>query len=162
MNPVGIDGARVAPLSVDLTLPNYNLKVLRGMEKAFRVDKPAAAALALVAGEWGVLQADGTVARPGASSVAATYLCFLGTDRFDAAATGNVTLFMDTPLLVKTSRFVAGSYSVGEQLTVNDNNSTTATPLAAGSGDWVVAHVVEVGTDGTITYQTVPTPYQKA
>lgn len=160
MNPVAISGSRVAPISVDLTLPNVHLNVLRGIEKSFRVDKPAAAGLTLVAGEWGVLGSDGTVSRPGASSDKSTFLCFLGTDRFDVAATGAVTLFMNPTLIVQTDRFVADSYAVGDDLTVNNNSGTNASVLKAGTGDWVVARVV-AHDDTTVTYETVPVPFKK-
>jgi hypothetical protein len=158
--PVSVSDIRTVPVGEDLTTESLSLSVLRGMEKAHRVDHKSAAALALVAGEWGVLQTDGTVARPGASSVPNTFLCFCGTDRFDARATGQVTLMQGSALVCKTNKYLSTDvYVAGSYLTVDDQGSGKAELRLAASGDYVLAMVDEVG-DGYLVYTIVPVPFQ--
>ena len=133
---------RVVPVQEDLTKEELHLNVLRGMENMFRVDKKLAVGSSLELGQWGVLQNDGTVAAPGASSSIATYLVFCGSERFDSMATGQVTLVMNSNIIIKTDRFdVGGSYSVGTELTVKGSSSVSV----AATGDFVVGKVAEVG-----------------
>ncbi|NDC22586.1 MAG: hypothetical protein EBZ49_00425 [Proteobacteria bacterium] len=157
----GISEIRTVPVGEDLTSESLALSVVRGMERAHRVDHKAHAGLSLAAGEWGVLGNDGTVSRPGTSSVANTYLCLAGTDRFDAKATGNVTLAVSSPLVVKSNKYhVGGSYAAGTLLTVKDLGGGEASVSPAADGDHVVAMVVSVGS-GYLVYQVVPTPFKK-
>ena len=133
---------RVVPVQEDLTKEELHLNVLRGMENMFRVDKKLAVGSSLELGQWGVLQNDGTVAVPGASSSIATYLVFCGSERFDSMATGQVTLIMNSNIIIKTDRFDAGgSYSVGTELTVKGSSELSV----ASTGDFVVGMVSEVG-----------------
>jgi len=113
-----ISDARVVPVTEDLTTEELRLSVLRGLETAFRVDKPVGVGVELETGDWAVLGADGKLALPGASGVPQTYLVFSGTERYDARATGQATIFMNSNLIVKTSKFnTAESYEVGDTLT---------------------------------------------
>jgi len=153
--PTSISDISIAPIGADLTLDNLKLQVLRGIEKAHRVDKKLAPGVALAAGEWGVLGSDSTVSRPTATPSAASYLCFSGTDRYDSKATGQVTLFMASPLIVKSSFFDAGeNYEPGDALTVKDLGGGEAGVTKAGLSDPVLAKVVEQ-LDGALVYQVL-------
>jgi hypothetical protein len=137
---------RVVPLQEDLTKEDLRLNVLRGHESMFRVDKKFAQGESLQLGEWGCLQNDGTVARPGATPVAETYLVFCGNERFDAMATGQVTLIMNSPVIIKTNRYnQAASYSVGSLLSVKDLGAGEANLTLAAAGEFCVGKVQEVG-----------------
>lgn len=155
---VAIDPSRVVPVTVDLTTQETNLQILRGIENAQRVDQPQTPGLSLVAGEWGVLNADGTIHRATSSSQILTFLCFCGTDRFDAAATGNVTMFQNSNLLILSSFYdTNGMYAVGTNLTVKDTGGGFSAVTPAASGDYINAVVVTVGTN-YLVYEVVASP----
>lgn len=155
-----VSDIRTVPVGEDLTQENLSLSVLRGLERMHRVDKKSEPALSLVSGEWGVLGNDNTVGRPGSVPVAATYLCFLGTDRFDAKASGQVTLIMNSPVIVKSNKFnSAGSYVVGTYLTVKDLGGGEASVTPASAGEYAVAKVNEVG-QGYLVYEVIPVPFK--
>lgn len=153
MTAVGISASRIVPISEDLTQEDLRLAVLRGTEKMFRVDKPVAAGVSLVDGEWGVLNDEGKVERPGVTAVPNTYLCFAGTDRFDAHATGQVTLIMNSKIIVKTTKFDVGGpgYHVGDYLTVKGD---AAVVTLAADGEPRLAKVNQVG-DGFLVYEVL-------
>jgi len=153
MSFIGIDTNRTVPVAEDLTTRDLSLAILRGTERMFRVDKKLGTSVQVVAGEWAVLQSDGTLARPGATPVAETYLVFAGTDRFDAHATGQATLIMNSNIIVKSNRFYAlGTYDVGTLLTVKDLGAGEAIVSPAANGEFVVGKVIEVGT-GYLVYE---------
>lgn len=157
-----ISDIRTAPVGEDLTLESLSLSVIRGIEKMFRVDHKSANGLSLDQGEWGVLQSDNTVARPGTSSDISTYLCFCGTNRFDAKATGQVTLIMNSSIIVKTNHFnAAGSYVVGTELTVKSLGTGNAGVTPAANGEFVLAKVTQVG-QGYLVYETMSSPHKKS
>ena len=155
-----ISQSRVVPVQEDLTKEELRLNVLRGTENMFRVDKKLAAGESLELGEWGCLQNDGTVARPSATPVAETYLVFCGSERFDAMATGQVTLIMNSNIIMKTSRFDAGaSYSVGSLLSVKDLGAGEAHVTLASAGEFCVGKVHEVGS-GYLVIEVFPGPFK--
>lgn len=151
---VSVSDIRVAPIGVDLSTDDLSLDVLRGLEKMFRVDKKIAVGASFLKGEWAVLNSDSKAERPGASAVGETYLVFCGTDRFDAAATGQVTLIMSHPVVVKTSRFKADTYTVGAYLTVKSGGTGFAGVCLQTSTEPKLARVLEVG-DGYLVYETL-------
>lgn len=153
---IGIDTARVVPVSEDLTTEELGLSIVRGFDKMFRVDKKIGVGVDLVAGEWGVLGDDGMVSRPTTTPVANTYLVQAGTDRFDARATGQVTLIMNSNIIVKSNKFnTAGSYAAGVLLTARDTGTGAAVVTPAGAGEFVVGKVVEFA-NGILTYEVFP------
>jgi hypothetical protein len=154
--------SRIVPVQEDLTKEELRLSVLRGLENCFRVDKKLSVGESIELGEWGVLQNDGTMARPGATPVASTYLVFCGSERFDSMATGQVTLIMNSNCIVKSNRFnQAGSYSVGSELTVKDLGAGEAQVTPAANGEFVFGKVVEVGS-GYLVYEVFAAPHKKA
>jgi hypothetical protein len=161
MSFVGIDLSRTVPVTEDLTTRELSLAILRGTEKMYRVDKKLGTGVSLLQGEWAVLNSDGTLSRPAATPVASTYLVFSGTDRFDVHATGQATIIMNSAIVVKSNRYyVAGTYDVGTLLTVKDLGAGQAVVSPAGVGDFVVAKVIEVGTN-FLVYETVPSVVTK-
>lgn len=151
MTIVAISDNRTVPVQEDLTTEDLKLSVLRGFENAHRADYKFKAGVSLVAGDWAVLNASGELDTPSASAVPNTYLVFSGNDRFDAKATGQCTVFVNSSLVVKTNKFAAGSYAVGDQLTVKAGKLLTA----AGANDPVFAQVIEATAD-YIVYETKP------
>lgn len=150
-----ISDIRTVPVGEDLTKESLAFSVIRGLATMNRVDKKVAPGVSLVAGEWGVLQNDGTMARAGATAVPNTYPVFAGTDRFDAHATGNVTLVMASKIIVKTNKYdVGGSYAAGVGLTVKDLGLGESMMTPSSGPDPVLARVIEVG-DGYIVYEVL-------
>ena len=148
MSVVAVSDIRVAPIGEDLTKEDLTLSILRGLEGMYRVDKKVATGASFLKGEWAVLDSDGKADRPGATPVGHTYLVFCGTDRFDARATGQVTLIMGKSVVAKTSRYDDGqSYAVGDYLTVKDLGGGEAHVTKAGAGEARLGAVLEVGTD---------------
>lgn len=153
MSLIGIDTNRVVPVTEDLTTRELSLSIIRGAEKMFRVDKRLGTGVELLAGEWAVLQSDGTLARPSTTPVAETYLVMSGTDRFDVHATGQATLIMNSNIIVKTNKFYsAGIYDVGTLLTAKSLGLGEAVVSPAGAGEFVVGKVIEAGV-GYLVYE---------
>jgi len=145
---------RTVPVAEDLTTEEHRLQVLRGLEKAHRVDKPYATGETFEMGEWAVLNADGKCERASATP-AVCYLVFSGTDRWDSKATGQVTIFMATQLIVKTTKYDASAtYAVNDLLTVKDLGASESHVTRHTAGEVAVAKVVEVGTD-YLVYETM-------
>lgn len=158
MTIVAISDSRTVPVQEDLTTEELKLSVLRGFENAHRVDKKTKDGESFISGDWAVLNADGELEAPGFSAVPNTYLVFSGTDRFDAKATGQCTIFMASGLVVKSNKFAAGSYAVGTQLTVKGGKLIGV----AAANDPVFGQVIEATPDYLI-YETkggylAPTP----
>jgi hypothetical protein len=152
-NLKSISSERTVPVTEDLTTEDLKLSIIRGLENMYRVDKKVADGEIFEKGEWAVLGDDNTVSRPTASPVANTFLVFAGTDRFDAEATGQVTLVGGGAPWVKTTQFDAGgSYNVGTLLTVKDLGGGEAVVTPAAGAEAVLAEVIEVG-DGYLVYQ---------
>lgn len=119
---------RIVPVGEDLTKEDLRLSVLRGMEKMYRVDKAAAPGVSLSQGQWGMLQPDGKVVATGATPTGPCFVVFSGNDRFDGKATGQVTLIMTSPVVIKSSVYdTVPSYVVGDMLTVKSGKVTKHT-----------------------------------
>lgn len=147
-------GNRV-PVDMDLTASESRLSILRGFEKAARVDKKISGVVTLELGDWAVLDANGELSAPSATSVPNTYLVIAGNDRFDAKITKQATILMASLVVAKTSKFAAGSYNVGSELTVKNLGAGEKVLSLAASGDYVLARVVEIG-NGYIVFETIP------
>jgi hypothetical protein len=149
-----VSDIRVAPIGEDLSTSDLSLEVLRGFEKMFRVDKKIAAGAFFAKGEWAVLNVDGKAERPSTSPAGASYLVLCGTDRFDSRATGQVTLIMSHPVIIKTSNFEMLSYNVGDYLTVKDLGGGESTVTSWGTGEPKHARILEVG-NGYLVFETL-------
>lgn len=151
-----ISDARTAPVSEDLTTENLNRAILRGNETMYRVDKKVAPSVVLKTGEWAVLQNDQTLARATATPNAASFLVFAGCERFDAAATGQATIIINSNIVVKTNIFDPGpSYSVGSPLTVKDLGGGESFLTLQSGVEPILARVLEVPAGGVLVYETV-------
>ena len=155
-----ISTIRTVPVGEDLTTEELRLSVLRGLETAFRVDKKIKAGEVLGLGDWAVLNADGELQAPGGTGAPATYLVFAGNDRYDSAATGQATIFMNSNLIIKTSKFdPAPAYVPGMALTAKYQDPSTPYLTQAGAADAQVGRVVELGNGYLVvelSKQTVP------
>lgn len=151
-----VSDIRLAPVGEDLTTDELGLAILRGIEKCFRVDKKLAVGQSLSAGEFGVLNAAGELERAGAVPASATYLVFSGSDRFDAKATGQLTLIMNSSLLVKSNKFnTAVSYAVGDFLCVKNLGAGESSVTKASAGEFAVGKVIEAAS-GHLIYELLP------
>lgn len=152
---VAVSDIRVAPVGEDLTLPEGRLEILRGFENMYRVDKAYGTSQEFALGEWACLHADGKAYRAGAAPVVPTYLVVGGTDRFDAKATGQITMVMASQIMAKTTQYNSAlSYVVGDYLTVKNLGGTASRLTKWTAGEVAVAKVVEVGTD-FLVYETM-------
>jgi len=152
---MAINEARTAPITEDLTTEDLSISVIRGLESVFRKDIELAAGATFAKGEWGVLDTEGKLARPGASATADAFVVFNGTDRFDVKATGKVTILMGS-FVAKTSKYDAGpSYAVNDYLTVRNLGGGEAILTKAASGEPGVGRVLEVG-NGYLVFEYIP------
>ena len=150
-----ISDSRIVPVAEDLTTEELGLSIIRGLETMKRVDKKFADGVEFLAGEWAVLQDDQTCVRASASPVPNTYLVFLGTDRFDSHATGQITLLMNSIVMAKTTRYDKNpSYSTGDYLTVKDLGGGESMLTLQSSAEPKLAKVIEVA-DGVMTFETL-------
>ena len=151
-----IGQASIVPVSTDLTTEFGALEILRGFEQMKRVDRKIQANTALNKGEWGVLNDDGTISRPTSTPARMTFLCFAGTQQFDAAATGQVTLIENSLVQIQTTLFDPNpTYHVGDGLTVKDLGGGEAYVTKSAGSEPVLARVVSPPTNGVIVYDTV-------
>lgn len=152
---VAITDSRVVPVSEDLTTPETRLEVIRGLENAIRRDFPLKAGEVFELGEWAVLNASGELENATATPVPNSYLVFSDGGRFDVHATGKLTVFQNSALVVKTTNYdLAPTYVVGSPLTVKLVAGKSVLTLGNGTTDPVLARVVSE--DGqTLEFSTV-------
>jgi hypothetical protein len=154
---VSISDARIAPITEDLTVPEGRLEVLRGFEQMYRVDVPYGDAQAFVLGEWACIHADGKAYRATSTPVAASYLVFCGNDRYDAKATGQVTLIQSDVIASTTLFDAVPTYVPGDYLTVKAYATGKSGLTKWASGQFAVAIVKSVA-GGKMTFQTMAVP----
>lgn len=133
----------IAPISEDLRKEDLRMDIIKGIEKLNLKDEKMVSALATAgveAGDWVVKGANGLEA-PGVAAVANTYPVWVGNDQMDSKASGNATILVSGGFIYRTTKFVAGVYTVGQNLTVKDLGGGELTPSAAGGGDPVLARV---------------------
>jgi hypothetical protein len=130
----------IAPISVDLRAADNRMDIIKGMEHLNIKDEVLGAGLSVESGDW-LVKGASAMALPGLSAVANTYPVWVGNDQYDAQATGNVTILTNGGFIYRTSKFVAGSYTAGQNLTVKDLGGGEKVPSAASGGDPVLARV---------------------
>lgn len=127
----------VAPITVDLRLPDLSFDIIKGLEHVnyqdVTLDNPA---LSVPKGTWLQKTATGANAIPSGNGPEDVYPVVVGNDEYDSLATGNVTLLIGGGFLVQTQNYVAGSYTIGQDLTAKSTGIQ-----AAGGSDAVVARV---------------------
>lgn len=152
---MAINANRTAPVTEDLTTEDLSISVIRGLESVFRKDVELAEGVEIEKGEWGVLNADSKLERPGASATGNAFVVFNGTKRFDAHATGKVTILMGS-FVAKTSKYDTNpSYAVNDFLTVRNLGGGEAIITKASTGEGSVGRVLEVG-NGYLVFEYIP------
>ena len=129
----------IAPITEDLRLSDNRMDIIKGMEHINVTDVVAVSAVktaGYAAGDWLVKGANGLEA-PTSTAVANTYPVWVGNDQTDATATGKGTIIVSGGFVYRTTKYVAGSYTIGENLTVK----AAGKPEAAGGGDPVLCRV---------------------
>lgn len=160
MPTTSINDNNISPISVDLTNEVPNLNIIRGLVEMKRVDQPIPSGISLVMGEWGVLGADGNLSRPTATPAAASFLCFAGTDRYDARATGQCTMIMNSAIMMQTTYYddtqqMAPLDNLTAALLTGGANAGKAGLRLAQTGEPVHAHVYGVS-GGVLTASVLP------
>ncbi|NBO09867.1 MAG: hypothetical protein EBV30_11140 [Actinobacteria bacterium] len=129
----------IAPIAEDLRKEDRRFDIIKGIEHIKAKDEQMIAALAAAgceAGDWVVKGANGLEA-PGASASASTYPVWVGNDQLDSKATGKATILVGGGFIYRTTKFAAGSYTAGQNLTVKGGS----VPCAADTGDAVLCRV---------------------
>ena len=138
----------VSPIAVDLRQPNNQMDIIKGLEDVQSHVKDelmstAAKTAGITAGDWLVKSAAGTgLTLPTTTAQANTYPIWVGNDQYDSQATGQATLIVGCGFIYRTTKFVAGSYTEGQNLTVKDDGTgTVRVPSAASGSDPILARV---------------------
>jgi len=146
--------SRIVPVTEDLAADSSAFEILRGLEQMYRRDYEIDSGVELLDGEYAVLNASLKLVKCTGTPVANSYLVFLGTDRFDVAATGKATVIQNSALLVKTTIYkTTDTYTVGAALTVKLDGGVGKVALAAGV-EPIFGRVTEVGTN-YLVYESV-------
>ena len=125
----------VAPITTDLRAEELKLDIVKGIEHLSYIDGKLASG-DVEEGDWVKKTASG-FSLPGATSEK----CFpvvTGNNRYDALATGNISVIVGGDWIYKTKKYTAGSYTVGQALTIKGSSTL---PQAAGAGDIVCGRV---------------------
>lgn len=129
----------VAPITVDLRKEDMKLDIVKGIESINYIDGKLAAGKNVEEGDWVVGTATG-FDTPGAASVKA-FPVVTGNNRYDSLATGQVTVAVGGGWIYKTTKYAAGSYTVGQALTIKGSSTL---PQAAGADDIVCGRVYAI------------------
>ena len=133
----------VAPITQDLRQPDNRMDIIKGIETIHPKDEVMSAAVktaGVEAGDWLVKDASG-LSLPTTTAVPNTYPVWVGNNQFDSQATGQATIIVASSFIYRTNKFVAGSYTAGQNLTVKDLGGGEKVPSAAGGSDPVLARV---------------------
>lgn len=130
----------VSPITVDLRAEDLKLDIVKGLETVKYIDGKLDAG-DVEQGDWVRKTSTGFAVPQVGNAVAHVFPVVTGNTQFDALATGNVTVAVTGGFIYKTKKFVAGAYSVGQNLCVKDLGAGEKVPSAAGGSDAVVARV---------------------
>lgn len=135
----------VAPIAEDLRKEDMKFDIVKGIEHINYVDGKWAPGkdVAVEEGDWVTKTNVGYDIIAGGNGVANVYPVVTGNNRYDAIATGNVTIAHGGGFIYKTTKFVPGAYNVGANLTVKDLGAGEKVPSLAGANDAIVARVEE-------------------
>lgn len=128
----------VAPITTDLRAEDLKFDIVKGIEHVNYIDGKLDAG-DVEEGDWVVKTSTG-FALPGASSEKA-YPVVTGNNRYDALATGNVTVIVGGGFIYKTKKYAVDSYVVGQALTIKGSSPL---PQAAGGSDIVCGRVYAI------------------
>jgi len=160
MPTTSINDNNISPIAQDLLGGNLDLEITYGLVEAKRIDYPYGAGVSLVKGEWGVLQADGTIARATSTPAKASFLVFAGNDRYDSRATGMLTMIVNSAIVAKTVYYDdTASLAPGDGLTVKllaVGANSGKSGLAKASGAEPVHAYVNYVSGGVLVYDVAP------
>ena len=125
----------VAPITVDLRADDLKFDIVKGIEHVNYIDGKLDAG-DVEEGDWVVKTSTG-FALPGASSVKA-FPVVTGNNRYDALATGNVTVIVGGNWIYQTKKFSGSGFIVNQELTIK---GSVAMPQAAAPGDVICGRV---------------------
>lgn len=131
----------IAPISEDLRKEDTRMDIVKGIEHVNYKDEACPSSLSLEAGDWVEKTATGVAAPANAAGKPNVYPVLVGNDQLDSQATGKVTLAIGGGFVYRTTKYVAGSYTVGQNLTVRSLGGGEKVPSAAGGSDAIVARV---------------------
>lgn len=129
----------VAPITTDLRAEELKFEIVKGIEHVSMIDGKLASG-DVEEGDW-VEKTNTGFALPGATSKK----CFpvvTGNNRYDALATGNITVAIGGDFIYKTKKFVTAAYTAGQALTVKNLGAGEKVPSAAGGGDIICGRVM--------------------
>lgn len=126
----------VAPITEDLRAEELKFDILKGIEHVNYIDGKLPAGVDVEEGDWVVKTSTG-FALPGASSVKA-FPVVTGNNRYDAIATGDVTVIIGGNWVYQTKKFTGSGFIVNQELTIK---GSVATPQAAAPGDVICGRV---------------------
>jgi hypothetical protein len=128
----------VAPIAEDLRKEDTKFDIIKGIEHISYIDGKLDSG-DVEEGDWVIKTATGFGAPT--STAKFSYPVVTGNNRYDALATGNVTVAIGSGYIYRTSKFVAGSYTLGQALTVKDLGAGQKVPSAAGGTDVICGRV---------------------
>lgn len=130
----------IAPITVDLRAPDNRMDITKGIEFLKISDELMDASIVaddIELGDWLVLGPSNTLIEASSSAVPNTYPVWVGNDQYDAQATGQLTILTNGGFRYRTNKFVAGSYTNGQNLTVKSGTL----PGPASGSDPILARV---------------------
>jgi hypothetical protein len=137
----------VAPISVDLRAPDLSFDIVKGIEHINYQDYPLVdPTLTVTPGDWMTLSSSGLVVPATGNAVPNVFPVIVGNNQFDSIATGNLTVGIAGGFVYQTTKYVAGSYTVGQNLCVKNLGGGERVPSAAGANDSIVARVLAIDT----------------
>lgn len=133
----------IAPIAEDLRKEDLSFDIVKGIEFISVIDGKleGTPVPAVSNGDWVQKTATGFAVPSTGNAVASVFPVWTGNNRYDAIATGNVTVIVGGGFIYKTNKFVPGSYTVGQNLCVKDLGGGEMVPSAAGGSDAIVARV---------------------
>lgn len=127
----------IAPITEDLRASDNRMDIIKGIEHVNYQDVVLnTAVVATELGDW-LVKGASSASQATSTGVGNTYPVFVGNDQLDAKATGKVTLLVGGGFIYRTTKFVAGSYAAGDNLTVKSG----LVPGPAGGSDAILARV---------------------
>lgn len=130
----------ITPINVDLRADSPRLDIIKGIEHINVKDEVLTAGLQTSEGDWLVKGASG-LAAPGTTPVANTYPVWVGNDQFDGQATNQATIVLGGGFIYRTTKYAAGTYVAGQNLTVKNLGAGEMVPSAAGVNDPILCRV---------------------
>ena len=119
----------VAPITVDLRAEDLKFDIIKGIEHVNYIDGKLDSG-DVEEGDW--VQKTATGFAPPPSGSVKCYPVVTGNNRYDAMATGDVTVIVNGGWIYQTKKFTPGSYTVGQALTIKGSSTV---PQANGGSD---------------------------